>query len=439
MKKIQGFRKRMLISTVFFIFIITILCLGAVYYWSFFHFKYLFEDRVIDQYTFQKNQDMGVKNEWILGVTTDSIDVVEGIHGPKVAQHLQNRAQKQQENTELYRETIDGKHLLYTIELNTQNGEMLYKYSIIKDIYAETFPQIAVSLFILAVIIIGISSLYSNILSHDFYNGVHRLRGYSKKIAQGKHIEPIDIKTCDQEFQALAKDLEIMRCTLEKNDENRQQVLQYISHELKTPLMIIEGYASSALDGYYPKGTLEDSLNTILTQSDRIKNRVQDLLTIVHLTSLDTSEDLEEIAILPCIQETVTLLGKDSHIQNWHINVKNDLFVYGSHEHIMILLENLISNQIKYGNSVSIISQSESKTHHIIKFYNDGPKIPKEIQPELFKPFVKGSSQGSGLGLPICQRIMNQLNGNIRLDNSSDGTVFILEFPKTKPQLSNIT
>lgn len=55
MKKLQGFRKRMLISSAFFILIVTLLCLGVVYYWSFFHFSHLFEDRVIDQLTFQKN------------------------------------------------------------------------------------------------------------------------------------------------------------------------------------------------------------------------------------------------------------------------------------------------------------------------------------------------------------------------------------------------
>ena len=198
MKKLQGFRKRMLISSAFFILIVTLLCLGVVYYWSFFHFSHLFEDRVIDQLTFQKNQDMGIKNEWILGVTTDSIDVVEGIHGAKVAQQIQEHAHEQEEVKELYRETIDEKHLLYTIELNTKNGETLYKYSIIKDIYTETFPQIVAFLFVFAIIIVGISFIYSNSLSRDFYKGISRLRSYSKEIAQGKHIAPIDIETCDQ-------------------------------------------------------------------------------------------------------------------------------------------------------------------------------------------------------------------------------------------------
>ena len=98
---------------------------------------------------------------------------------------------------------------------------------------------------------------------------------------------------------------------------------------------------------------------------------------------------MQEIAILPCIQEIVALLGNDSHIKHWNIDIKPDLTVYGSCEHIRILFENLISNQVKYGDSVSVISQSETKTHHIIKFYNDGSQIPEKIQQELFKPLLR--------------------------------------------------
>ncbi len=94
-KKQQGFQKRILLSTVIFILVITVLCLAVVYYWSFIHFSHIFEDRVIDEYTFQKNQDMGIKNEWILGVTTDSIDVVESIHKPIVAKRIQQQALRQ--------------------------------------------------------------------------------------------------------------------------------------------------------------------------------------------------------------------------------------------------------------------------------------------------------------------------------------------------------
>lgn len=422
----------MLLSTILFILVITVLCLGVVYYWSFIHFSQLFEDRVIDQYTFQRNQDMGIKNEWILGVTTDSIDVVQSIHGSKTAQRIQEQALNQEGAEKLYRETVDGHHLLYTIQLNTENGETLYKYSIIKDIYLETFPQIAAFLLLFAVVVAGISICYSNFLSRDLYSGIHQLRGYSQRIAQGKPTDPIDIHTCDQEFQALANDLEVMRQALEKNDEDRQNALQYISHEMKTPIMVIEGYATSALDGIYPKGTLEDSLHTICAQVNRMKQRIQDLLTIVHLDSLAMPEDQHNIYLLPCIQETLALLSNDLHDKQWKVDVKKDLFVHGSQQHIMILLENLISNQVKYCDSMLSISQAETTDSYLLRFSNDGPPIPEDLRQNLFKPFVKGSSKGSGLGLPICKRIMRQLGGDIRLEDCQNTTVFLLEFPKIR-------
>ncbi|WP_394266781.1 ATP-binding protein [Anaerotignum sp.] len=410
--------------------IITLLSLAVVYYWSFYHFSHLFEDRVIDAYTFQKNQELGVKNEWILGITTNSIDVVESIHGEDTAREIQQNALSQEEVTKLYRDTIDQKHLLYTIELDTKDGETVYKYSVLKDIYAEKFPQIAIFLMIFAFLVAMISIIYSNSLSRELYSGIHRLRGYSKRIAQGKATEPINIQTGDREFQALAEDLEIMRRVLEKNNEERQNALQYISHEMKTPIMIIEGYATSARDGFYPKGTLDDSLETILMQTHRMKQRVQDLLTIVHLDSLVTPDDLEDIQLLPCIQETILLMNQDLQEKDLTIEIPEELYIRGSRQHIMILLENLVSNQIKYSEKVLSITQEDTTEKTILRFYNDGPQIPEGIRQDLFKPFVKGSAKGSGLGLPICRGIMKQIGGDIRLEDSTIGTVFLLEFSK---------
>ena len=175
-KKQQGFRKRILLGTTLFIVIITLLSLAVVYYWSFYHFSHLFEDRVIDAYTFQKNQELGVENEWILGITTNSIDVVESVHGENTAREIQQKALTQEEVTKLYRDTIDQKHLLYTIELDTKDGEMLYKYSVLKDIYAEKFPQIALCLLVFAFIVAIISIIYSNSLSRELYSGIHPLQ-----------------------------------------------------------------------------------------------------------------------------------------------------------------------------------------------------------------------------------------------------------------------
>lgn len=124
MKKARiGLRSRIIFSTAAFILCITALSMAVVYYWSFVHFSSIFEDRVINEYVLEEKKEMGVYNEWILGTTTHSIDVVREIHGDKTAEVIEDRAQKQEDLHKLYREVVDGKHLIYMINLDTQNGE----------------------------------------------------------------------------------------------------------------------------------------------------------------------------------------------------------------------------------------------------------------------------------------------------------------------------
>lgn len=430
MKEKHGFRWKMILSTLCFILLVSSLSLGVVYYWSFYHFSNIFEDRVIDEETFQKNKDMGIKNEWILGVTTDSIDVVESIHNKKVANKIYKDALLQTKTEQLYRETIDGKHLLYIIQLDVENGESVYKYSIIKDIYAEIFPQIVLTLFLFIAVVSLLSVLYTYIVSKDLYRNIRNLRKYTNQITKGNHVENIDVKTTDSEFQALVEDLECMKETIENEAAARQNALQYLSHEMKTPLMIIEGYTSSALDQVYPKGDLNETLNTIISQTERMKQRLQDLLTIVRMDDVPQEEDNQMIPILPCIEEILLLFDSKLENKNVKVNVLPETAIWGNSERIKILLENMISNQVKYSDTVIQIDEEQNEDELFIKFYNDGLIIPNDIKDKIFQPFVKGSPQGSGLGLSICKNIMNQMGGKISYNEVSNGVEFVLTFNK---------
>ncbi len=429
MKKQQTFQNKIAASTILFILIIAASSLFVVYYWSFYHFSKIFEDRVIDEYTFQKKQDMGIKNEWILGVTTDSIDVVESIHKDKVARIIQERAEKQTEPEKLYRETIDGKHLLYVIRLDTEHGETLYHYSIIKDIYAEIFPQIVLSFLTFSIILVGISIWYTRTIGKEMYTDIARLRTYTRKITHGKKADPVEIKTKDPEFRNLLSDLEIMKDTIDKDAAMRQTTLEYISHEMKTPIMIIEGYASSAMNEIYPKGSLQDSLETIMKQTERMKQKVQDLLTIVRLESTNVKENAETICVQECLLDVLQSLENQLQNKKSHIEIDSDIFIRGNREKVKILFENLITNQVKYSNTYFSVSCKKKNDQIYMYFYNDGAPIAPELHDTLFQPFVKGYNGSSGLGLSICKTIMDQMEGNICLVDTKIGTLFQLKFP----------
>lgn len=427
--KIQ-IRTRLIWGTVIFTLLITLISMGVVYYWSFYHFGTIFEDRVIDEYILHRKQELGVENEWILGISTHSIDVVRQIHGDVTAEVIEDRAKKQEELSRLYRETIDGKHLMYTINLDTKNGETIYEYSIIKDIYLEIFPKIAAGFLFFSLILVALSICYTQYVSKGVSLDIHRLRAYTKRIARGKEVGQIEICTYDPELQALVSDLRIMKDTIANDNAMRQTTLQYISHEMKTPIMIIEGYATSAKDEIYPKGDLDSTLDTILTQTERMRQKVADLLTIVRLEGSAEMDQTQSLCARDCIQEVFSLLAGSGTEKRYYIHVDPQLYLYGNEESFKILFENLISNQLKYAKTMFSISEKIHGGMLSLYFYNDGPVISPEIRERIFQPFVKGYNGSTGLGLSICRTILRQLSGDIRLAETKNGTMFIVDIPE---------
>ncbi len=425
--KNKTIRAKIILSTIVFTLGVAGVSLSVVYYWSFYHFSKIFEDRVIDEYTFEKKKDMGIKNEWILGVTTDSIDVIRSVHGPNVARTMEEQAKHQEELSKLYKATIDNKHLLYNIHLDTENGETVYEYSVIKDIYAEIFPKIVLSFIVFLSLLVWFSIYYTRSISDTLYSDIRKLRLYTQQITKGKQAPEIVAKTQDEELEYLIADLHEMQQHLEREAAIRQSTLQYISHEMKTPLMIIEGYTTSAQDGIYPKGDLDSSLQTILTQTDRMKRKVADLLTIVRLESSSVPDNTKEIALLPAINSVLQLFETKEADKTIHVHVPAQIAFVGSQEKLNILLENLISNQIKYAQSLISISYKIQDTDLLLYFYNDGQTITPEIQDFIFQPFVKGYNGGSGLGLSICRTILRQKDCDIRWEPTTYGTLFVVQ------------
>lgn len=430
MKKLKNIRTRIIFFTTIFIVFISITSISIVYYWSFVHFSKIFEDRVISNYALNQKKDLGIENEWILGVTTNSIDVVQSIHGEKVADIIENNAKSQKEISKLYKDKIDGKHLLYTIELELKNGETIYEYSVVKNIYADIFPKICLWFLGFILFLVGVSICYTYFVSKELYMDIKKLREYTKKITEGKKVKDIPIKTTDLEFQHLISDLKIMKETLDKESALRQTTLQYISHEMKTPLMIIEGYTTSAMDNLYPKGDLNSTLETIITQTHRMKQKVQDLITIIHLEFANNfDENTEEFNFSEVVLKVLDLLAVKESSKKFSLAIDKNITFKTNKEKVKILVENLITNQLKYSESFFSISTKTVGENLYLYFYNDGTSVPEKEREFLFSPFIKGYNGGSGLGLSICKSIVEYLEGDIYLAETKTGTLFVIKLP----------
>ncbi len=428
--KIKSLKFKFIIYSICFSLIIMSTSLLAIYYWSFTYFKNTFEDKVISTHTLNKKENMGIKNEWILGVSTNSIEVIQNIHGNEVASIIKDRALNQIEDNQTYCENISGKNLLCNIKLDTQNGETIYEYSIIRDIYAELFPKICTYFSCFTLLLILLSIWYTNFISNKLYSDIHKLQVYTRKITKKEKFNEISIDTNDKELQNLVSDLKVLKETLDREEALRQSTLQYISHEMKTPIMIIEGYTSSAKDNLFPKGDLNSTLDTILNQTIRIKQKVKDLITVIKIESDDyLLSSNSSVNLFETINEVLVLLKCNYSTKKIKINIPEDIFIETDKEQLKIIFENLITNQIKYSKDFFSISCYKKENKLFFYFFNDGEKIGEKIKPFLFSPFIKEYHGGSGLGLSICKSIITKMKGSIYLKETTVGTLFVIELP----------
>lgn len=404
-------------------------CMGAIcitYFWGYYNYENLFEDRIIQQYTREKNIEMGINNEWILGVTTDSIDVIEAVHADKVAKHIQKKALSQTEILKIYREKIGDNHLLYMIELDVKNGEQIYKYSVLKDIYKDAFKDMLLYFIFLAFIILLISLFIVRLISNKLYLSLNEITEKITHISYDKNVKHISIETKDKAINDLVQSFNHMKDSLEEKEKIQQSTLQYISHELKTPIMIINSYTESAKENIFPKGDLMSTLTTITNQTKRIKEKINDLLLITKASIGDENDTFSEININQLIHRIVKNMNASFPNKVFVMDLQDDIVVNGYNKRMETLFENLLHNQFKFAqNSILITAYTQDNWLTCI-FFNDGQKIDDQTKANLFEPFSKGYNGSTGLGLSICKGIVSLHKGDIFYEETDDGVQFKL-------------
>ena len=426
----QRFYKNFFIISVILAFAIAAASLCIIYYWSFYHYNHIFEDRIIDEENLKYAAEMGIKNEWLLGVSTDSIDVLEATYNEETRDHIYQQALNQQEIEKFYREKIDNKELIYCISLTPKNGEFFYKYSVIRDLYHEVFPYIVGSLAAFVILLVFILYFYFRFIERQFSSELAKLQAYAHKLENlALNTEPV--KPCNNNnlIDALENSFYEMHIKLLKKEQLQKSSLQYISHEMKSPIMIIESYAVSAKEKIYPIGTLDDSLNIILEQTTRMEEKVSSLLEYV---TLSTKEIQKEIFSLSDMFDTIFA---DYHTQIHmvkyvHFHIHPYLNIFADRHKIRVVLENILENQLKYKDSqIAIRAYQNQKDQIIILFYNDGASIGPELKNQIFTPFAKGYNGSNGLGLSITKTILLQHQGDIELLSTRKGTLFRITIP----------
>ena len=227
-------------------------------------------------------------------------------------------------------------------------------------------------------------------------------------------------------------------------DNMRKEFVADVSHELKTPITSIMGYADTLLEGEYDKETQDKFLNVISTEARRMAKLVTDLLT---LSRYDNNEiktkkiefDLGDL-VKKCQEKLQIEIEKKKHQADCFVTANVPL-VYADKDGVERVVLNILSNSIKYTPEGGTIKMYVGYIYNdaYIKIIDNGLGIPEEDLERIYDRFYRVDKSrtremgGTGLGLSIAKEILDKNNGSIDIKSKKDeGTEVVIRIPIKK-------
>lgn len=296
-----------------------------------------------------------------------------------------------------------------------------------------------------------IFGIHKNIIGKNFMDNIrdYELEKVFKTSEENKEItilwperRVLKVKTADiiSEKEHIGTVAVVQDITdIRKLENMRSQFVANVSHELKTPLTSIKGFAET-LRYVEDTTTKEKFLDIIDDETDRLTRLISDILTLSDIEQHKEFKVREDIHVIQCLTDVYNLMinTADKKDISLEIFTEGNPTVVGDNDKFKQMLINLIDNAIKYseeGDSVKIDAKIEN-SKCIISIEDTGVGIPKEHIPRLFERFYrvdKARSRargGTGLGLAIVKHIILSFRGEIFVESEvGKGTKFTVSIP----------
>lgn len=291
------------------------------------------------------------------------------------------------------------------------------------------------------ILIITFIFLSANILSpiRKLNKGVH-------EYANGNFQYQLPIKSSD-EFGELAASINYMANELANLEEYQKKFIANISHDFRSPLTSIKGYAEAIKDGTIPYELQNKYLDIILFETDRLTKLTENLLTLNNIKNNGTLLNIVSFDINYMIKKTVATfegICTKKRISFQLIFESDHAVVCGDEDKIRQVLYNLIDNAIKFSpNNSSIQIMTEEKNDKLFVSIKDhGIGIPADSLYKIWERFYKTDQsrgkdkKGTGLGLSIVKEIINAHDENITVVSTTDvGTEFVFTLPMSEEEI----
>ncbi|WP_248548848.1 sensor histidine kinase [Paenibacillus odorifer] len=269
-----------------------------------------------------------------------------------------------------------------------------------------------------------------------------------KQMIQGNYDTRIALYA-EKEFSQIGETFNYMADVIEKTtkekrqaEESKKRMMVDLSHDLKTPITSIQGFAQALVEG---RGEDEERqkryLSYIYNKSSQVTKLIQNMLELLKIDSPDFLLRMEHQELGEFIREIIADTYGEIEQKNFvlHLNVpEEDVFLNFDAELLSSVVHNLISNALIYNPPgthlrVEVIPLEKEVT---IEIADTGVGIPEELWSTMFDPFVRGdkartASGGTGLGLSIAMKNTEKMGGTLHLSRrKKEPTVFTIRIPK---------
>ena len=216
---------------------------------------------------------------------------------------------------------------------------------------------------------------------------------------------------------------------IEKEAERQQTFFQNASHELKTPLMAIQGYAEGIQAGVMD---IASAAEVILEESDRMTELVEELLDISKIDMGRQQLALSEMDVRELLYDGIRAVEPAAAASG--ITIAPDfpeepVMVKCDDTQMRRAVTNILTNGLRYAHSQLCLTCRPDKRNVIIRIQDDGDGIAEGDLPHIFERFYMGKSGKSGIGLALTKEIIHLHKGTIRAYNGDSGAVFEITLP----------
>ena len=303
----------------------------------------------------------------------------------------------------------------------------------------RTFIGVALTV---AVAVMFIAVLMSLVFSKKMSEPLDEMARAARKFAHGDFsVRVADPLGRDDEIGALQASFNNMADSLEKSEEQRKEFIANISHELRTPMTTIAGFADGIIDGTIPRDQEEKYLHKIADETRRLSRLTRNMLNIAQMQSdaVDITRrskfDISELLLK-------TLLSFEGRATEKQLDVdpqlpEDPMIVFADADSITQVLYNLLDNAVKFaaaGSTITIrLYKRNSKAY--ISISDRGETIPADDLPYIFDRFHKSDrsrsldKDGVGLGLYLVKTIIDSHDEDIAVTSRNGVTTFVFTLP----------